>query len=80
MKVLCVEKSSDKCWNSGKKVPVPIVGEVYTVTDSVIERRGELFYELESFPPRIYYESILFIPLSDISETNFQREYKKELV
>ncbi len=68
---------------SGQRVALPkeviFEGEQYTVVEE-IEHLGEMCYMLFERPVFSLYKKRRFIPLSDIDETEFVRETKKELV
>lgn len=73
MKVVCIK---DGQWHStdepAKKYPS--YGEVYTVVDS--EKDGDAtFYIFAELAPDEAFYSRRFIPISDISETEMERNY-----
>lgn len=79
MKVLCVCKDQP-AGNDPDLIAAAAkltVGEIYTV---IFEQDDH--YELEEFPHlgHIMWRKRCFSPLSDIDETTFERNYKKELV
>lgn len=77
-KVICIK---DGCKNP-EMIP-PVVGEYYTVTG--MSTVYESSYYIKEPPlgiggKRASYQSCLFAPISEISETTFEREYNKEKV
>ncbi len=68
----------------GVRIPAPsnseiFVGEEYNVVD-VNERNGDTFYRLSEKEYRMNYKAEWFMPLSEIDETEFERNFNKELV
>lgn len=53
-------------------------GEVYTVVNSFTHTDGIPYYELKEISGGYYYAQRRFTPLSDISETTFERNYKTQ--
>jgi len=79
MKVICIDV---KPYNNGTCEEL-VVGETYTVVNSFIYGEKILVYQLEELPPPTPfhgYDSRRFIPVSEIDETEFVRNYNKELV
>lgn len=78
MKVLCI----DNVWtySDGKTPlppPYPIFGEIYTVINYKKEEDGEWYY-LEGMNDG--WETCGFAPISDIDETEMERNYIKDKV
>ncbi len=78
MKVICI-KYATKVAEDFTHTLRPIVGEYYTVIDTV-NAYGNYYYEIQEFPTTARYRVDLFAPTSEIDETTFERNYKKELV
>lgn len=79
MKVICIDDKFK--WEFGYRNYEPLdpsFGEICTVIDQTIHYCGLLIYKLEGYDE--WYSSKKFIPISSIDETEFIREYKKELV
>ena len=75
MKVICIDASPSK--TSGKLCPLT-EGEIYIkIGDSAGGLLGIPHYKLEGFA-NIEFGAFRFIPLSQIDETTFSRNYKKE--
>lgn len=73
MRVICI----DNVFN-GKKLQVE-VGETYTASQCSFYPNNYDIAELPTFNGHsVSYRKNLFIPLSDISETEFERNYKSE--
>lgn len=73
MKVLCISLPIES------EAPVMVsVGETYEVFET-FKAFGKWWYEL-TMQSGVGYGVWLFIPLSSIDETEFERNYKKELV
>ncbi len=79
MKVLCVNKGNFE-WVSGRRVESPLVeGDEYVVMWDQQEPEG-LYYALAEFGDDIGFLATLFIPISDVCETEMEREYNKALI
>lgn len=77
MKVICIESK----WTpaSSNIVDFPVYGNVYNVVQEGFDFINQPCYELAEFPRKWVLKSC-FIPLSDIDETEFIREYNTEKV
>lgn len=73
MKVICVDDDIENVRRCRKSIVV--VGRVYTVIDECKDEEGD-WYELAE-DKGYEYQKQAFIPLSNISETEFQRNYKR---
>lgn len=76
MRVICIDDVDE--WIGEGIRPKPSIlkyGEIYNVIDEVMESYG-LAYEL-SEDIGFLYEAASFIPISEIDETTFERNYKK---
>ena len=78
MRVICVSTTTDVAPNVSPS-ELPIVGNEYTVVDT-IRRRQWVHYKLEEMPNDVLYCSVLFAPTSEIDETEMERNYQKETV
>lgn len=81
MKVMCIE-ANIKVRPGENSKPVVIYGGIYTVIDSGAGADQLMpcdWYELLEHAGYVYGQH-LFIPLSQISETDMVREYNKEKV
>lgn len=84
MKVFCTKQGHDNIavnqYGGKKRVPVPVVGNEYTVVDQIC-KADIVYYELAEIPPNgnhyYYYCHTFFSLLSDIDETELINE--KEL-
>lgn len=73
---MCINDSPSKV---NPHIPVPVVcGQTYKKIRDVNGPNGVPHYELEGI--RVYVGAFRFAPISDIDETEFERNYKKELV
>lgn len=71
MRVICIDEGiTRKCINSDRISSKLIEGEIYTVACT----RGK-YYILAELEPDLGYESKLFAPLSEINETEMERNY-----
>ena len=71
MKVICIDASTD----FDSEIPVDLIeGEVYTVID-VDKEDNEIWYTLLEKSIYQQYSEDAFIPLSEIDETEFERNY-----
>lgn len=82
MKVFCIDLPGYDYFTC--KAPIPTggmieEGKVYTVCDTE-QINDVLFYCLSELSCKDYWDSSCFVPLSEIDETEFVREYKKEKV
>lgn len=79
MNVICIDDN----WivdPALREIPkAPSVGEECVVVMSGVIY-GKLFYGLSGYPPEKAYAANKFAPKSDIDETTFERNFKKELV
>lgn len=76
MKVMCINDD----WREYQKLAGdPVVGDTDTVINEYMWN-GFLIYVLLGRPNPLGYYGPSFTPLSDIDETEFERNYKKELV
>lgn len=55
-------------------------GEIYTVIDTKIGQRVPLVYLIKEIPVRTWYDADWFIPLSEIDETEMERNYQTETI
>ncbi len=70
MKVLCINSKGFL-----NQMPPVIEGEKYTVIDdTVVAGDGKTYYEFAEIPGYYYWQP-RFIPISDISETEMERNY-----
>lgn len=70
MKVMCIDSTTEPGW-----LPVELKeGEIYTVIDSMNDNDGSWYMLLEG-DPGAWYEAKYLIPISDISETEMERNY-----
>ena len=77
MKVICIDASTD----IDSELPVDLIeGQVYTVVRITEDDDGEVWYELKEKSFLSLYTQDGFMPTSGISETQFERNYNKELV
>lgn len=80
MKVICIK--TDTIHTSGPNI-VPngslIEGNVYTVIDTDVYD-GRTYYRLAEIKYFAFYGAHLFIPISSIDETEFNRNYKTEQI
>lgn len=75
MKVICID---DKWENIGGDVKQwPVFGEITTVVYAFKDYQGE-WYKFQEYDYNWDYEQCGFIPLSEINETEFERNYQKE--
>lgn len=84
MKVLCINGKFNRLEHALKRFPCnpPVEGNEYEVTFVGKCRCGceiEL-YKISSISENIGWPTNHFIPLSEIDETEFERNYQKELV
>jgi len=82
MRVLCIEDGIIPNYTGGRSLnsvePVK-EGEIYEVAGTVISDYGDhLSYALKGFTITKRIER--FVPISEIDETTFERNFKKELV
>jgi hypothetical protein len=77
MKVLCIEGGNIPCWTQIKKDEILTEGQIYNVIDQEIFV-GTLYYVLEELGFENAFDSDLFVPLSDVDETEFVRETIQE--
>jgi hypothetical protein len=77
MKVVCIDASPSKIHPNYKCELIE--GNIYTKIGELAGIRGILHYDLAECPVHAYAAS-RFIPLSTIDETEFERNYNKELV
>ena len=83
-KVLCIKDTPDIGYSRGGKInPIPpenrcYCGEQYTVAEIVKGYQGELKYKLSERPSNYRYRKVYFSPLSEIDETEMERNYKTE--
>lgn len=79
MKVICIDKCTIKTNHIDllKAYRDIKIGDIYTVIYSQIIN-GNLNYELEEFihPCQILWEAKCFVPVSEIDENEFERNYK----
>ena len=79
MKVICIQ--TDTKTVKGPQVPTNSVKEVEVYTVIGGERfNNKQYYRLAEMDYWTVYLSDLFVPLSQIDETEFERNYNKELV
>ena len=75
MKVLCIDATTEPGW--------PTVdlkeGEIYTVTGDR-EYGGYYWYKLLEGEPNAWYEAQYLIPISNIDETEMERNYNELLI
>lgn len=84
MKVLCIcsDWEYTKKWDRfmqfifGRNHPDPVYGNIY----NVIGEESNDYYVLEEFAGNGGYEKDCFIPISEIDETEFERQIIKEKV
>lgn len=77
MKVICIEDSWHAAGDDAITPDIPF-GKILTVIDYNKDEDGE-WYEFAEYPD-FEYDVNGFAPLSSIDETEFSRNYKKELV
>lgn len=89
MKVICIDGMSpgQNVFNGFGQPTSPLrkdeeiyTGEIYIVIGEFKNARGENYYRLEGKPTDIVYHEKRFSPISSIDETEFERNYNKELV
>lgn len=79
-KVICINSGATlKCRNSERIAAGVIEGHVYSVLETK-EAGGSYFYILREMEPDIGYEISLFAPVSEIDETNMERNYNLEKI
>jgi hypothetical protein len=77
MRVICIGDCRRVVSEKDKKQPVPTIGEECFVIDTV-KAYGTFYYKLKNYPPKLNYLSAYFALISDIDETEFNRNYKTE--
>lgn len=80
MKVLCINDSFYAVSNRVINFPLPKMGEIYTVTNTRFCKCGCGIYvfELLECQNGAGFDTECFVPISDIDETEMERNYKKE--
>lgn len=78
MKVLCIQKDTKIVTGIGENFLL-VEGNTYTVTYMDIYK-GEQYYELEEFGWQELFIAKLFIPLSNIDETELIKEREEQLI
>lgn len=78
MKVICIMEAKVLCPNADK-TPIVKVGHEYNVIGYDIAEDGTPCYELSEDVGYIYAQK-LFAKTSSIDETEFERNYNKELI
>lgn len=75
MKVLCI--SDDwRNYSDYTEPPLPKIGEECIVIRSIyVNHLKTDFYQLEKYPQDVIYTSENFAPISDIDETQMERNY-----
>lgn len=74
MRVICI---NDKGFVDPNCAPIKD-GETYTVCGEVTAPNGIPHYKLSEMPKNCGYAKFRFIPISDIDETEFIREYQTQ--
>lgn len=76
MRVICINVPPNAENNAGIKV-----GRNYTVIEVLADNeKSDVFWYHLTVDNEFAYNTKYFIPLSPINETEFERDYKKELV
>jgi hypothetical protein len=78
MKVMCIESK----WNPSddlKNTSIPSYGEICEVVNTK-QSRGLTYYALAGYSPEAYFLEKSFVPISDIDETEFVRDFITEKV
>ena len=76
MKVICIDAGN--YGNPGFGGPIPKEGDILTV-GRAYEYEGIPSYEFVEYGPNYLYSQRRFAPLSQIDETEMERNYNKEL-